>query len=170
MFESNDLIIYQSEGVCRVLGMEELDMMRDGRKKSYYVLSPLKNPNSKIYSPMDNSKLSLRKIMTPDEVTKLLKEIPECELLWIDNEKQRESVYKSAVKSTECKEWIRIIRTVYQRKKNRIASGKKMTATDERYFKIAKALLYEELAVVLGKEESEMEEYLIRYLSDEASK
>ena len=45
---------------------------------------------------------------------------------------------------------------MYQRKQKRNAQGKKNTATDERYFKLAEEYLYAELAFALGKNKNEM--------------
>ena len=43
--------------------------------------------------------------------------------------------YKEAMKSCDCKEWVRIINTVLKRKEERLAQGRKMSACDERYLK-----------------------------------
>ena len=46
------------------------------------------------------------------------------------------------------------------RKKQRSEQGKKSTATDERYFKLAEDHLYSELAFALGKDKNEMRQLI----------
>ena len=46
------------------------------------------------------------------------------------------------------------------RRKQRTEQGKKSTATDERYFKLAEDSLYSELAFALGKEKNEMRQLI----------
>ncbi len=165
MFQVGDLVVYQTEGVCRVAEITTLDWIKDGKDRLYYILSSLKNPASRIYCPVDNDKAAIRKVMTKEEAVELLDAIPQYELLWIENEKQREEIYKGAMRSASSKELVRVIKTLYQRRKVRVELGKKMTSTDERYFKAAKTLLYEELAVALDQKEDEMEQYIVTYLS-----
>jgi len=43
-----------------------------------------------------------------------------------------------------------MIISLYHRKEERIAGGKKATSTDERYFHAAEDILYGELGIVLG--------------------
>ena len=53
----------------------------------------------------------------------------------------------------------------YQRKKKRLAQGKKCTTTDARYFQIAENLLYMELGAALGKPKEEICETIIEYIN-----
>ena len=59
---------------------------------------------------------------------------------------------------------IRIIKTMYYRRKARIESGKKSTAIDERYFRIAENRLYEEFALALGIDREEIKDYIRNYI------
>ena len=85
---------------------------------------------SEVYS------LRMRNIIK-EEAEKLIREIPQIEGLWIGNEKQREEKYRECMKSCKCAEWVRIIKTLYERKVSRLKQGKKITATDERYLRMA---------------------------------
>ena len=98
--------------------------------------------------------------MSREEAEELLDAIPGIETLDIDNDKLREEKYKECIKTCECKEMIRIIKTIYLRKKDRISKGKKVTATDERYLKMAEESLYSELSMLLGVPKGKMESYI----------
>ena len=76
----------------------------------------------------------------------------------VDNDKQRESMYKEAIKSCDCRELVKIIKNLQSRKLKRLSEGKKTTATDEKYIKIAEENLYSELAFAVGREIKEMQQ------------
>ena len=154
MFEIGEYIIYGNNGVCKVENIGKLDMKGENRDRLYYWLTPVYGQGSKIYSPVDNQKTVMRRVMTPKEAEELVASAEEVETLWIADDKQRENVYKNAVYSDDCRKLLQIIKTVYLRREERVKQGKKVTATDERYFKLAEDKLYQELAVPLGLEES----------------
>ena len=68
--------------------------------------------------------------------------------------------YKECIRSCECRELIRIIKTIYIRKKERLSQGKKVTAVDERYLRLAEENLYSELSLLLGIPKNRMEHYI----------
>ena len=76
------------------------------------------------------------------------------------NEKLREAQYKECMKSCDCKEWIKIIKTLYLRKRARSAQGKRITSTDEKYLRMAEDYLYTELEIPLGIPKARMEAYI----------
>ena len=50
---------------------------------------------------------------------------------------------------SECAGWMQIVKTLYLKKRKRLAEGKKNTAKDDFYFNKAEDLLYGELAAAL---------------------
>ena len=103
-----------------------------------------------IYVPVSNSDSALRPCLTEENAWKLIEKIPEISTPWTENEKMREQKYKEAIKANDPKALVVIIKMIYQRKQQRLAQGKKCTATDTKYFQIAEKLLYEELEQPLG--------------------
>ncbi len=162
MFDIGELIIYGNNGVCRVTEITEMSVrgINDGRL--YYVLQPYYQKTGKIFTPVDNEKVTMRQLISKEEANALIEDIPNIELLWITNDKQREEIYKKCIRSHECKEYVKIIKTLYLRKQERIAQGKKITATDERYFKQAEDNLYEELSIPLGMPKEEIASYIAK--------
>lgn len=120
-----------------------------------------KESEAVVYAPVENPKSIIRPILTKEEADQLIEEIPQLESVWIPNEKEREVQYKAALKSCDCRELIRIIKTLYDRKMDRIRDGKKVTVVDERYFRQAEEQLYGELAFAMNMERSRMSEYLV---------
>ncbi|MCR5791643.1 MAG: CarD family transcriptional regulator [Lachnospiraceae bacterium] len=160
MFQKDDFIIYGKNGVCKVEDITEMDLSGSGNERTYYVLSPKFVNGSKLYCPVDNKNVVMRKILTEPEARQLLKEIPKIDTIGIPNDRLREEEYKMALRSCDCRQWIKVIKTLYSRRDDRIAHGKKVTSTDERYLKMAEDYLYRELAVVFHKDQNEVKEYI----------
>ena len=169
MYQVNDSVMYGTHGVCEVTAVGRLSMSVADRKKKYYTLRPVYQKDSLVYVPVDNVKLPMRLVLTGKEAeaeeafaeqTELVEEIPQLETIWIGNEKERESQYKEAVRSGDCRELVRIIKTIYLHKKERVDEGKKVAAVDERYFHQAEELLYEELAYALDMEVDQIGDYI----------
>lgn len=156
MFQVNEMIVYGKHGVCKVVARGKIDMPMIDKNKEYYTLLSCKEKASVVYAPVENNKTVMRYVLTQDEVNKLLKEVPALEEIWIGNEREREACYKEILGRCDCRELIRILKTLYLRKQSRLESGKKTTAVDERYFYLAEEQLYGELSFVLGKTKEEI--------------
>ncbi|MCI5649260.1 MAG: CarD family transcriptional regulator [Fusicatenibacter sp.] len=166
MFEKGEYIVYGTTGICRVEDITTMDMAGVPRDRLYYVLSPFRQKESRIFTPVDNQKTVMRPVISREEAMQLIDSMPDIEELWIPNEKMREELYKEALRSCDCKEWVRIIKTLYTRKKKRAHAGKKMPATDERYFRAAEENLYSELSIPLGISPAEVETYITKRLDE----
>lgn len=160
MFEAGEYIVYGSKGVCRVEEITHIDISGADKDRLYYVLAPMGDSNAKIYAPTDNQKIAMRKVISKEKAEQLIKELPDIDLLWVPDEKQREAKYKEAMRTCDYRSWVSIVKTLYLRKQERTAQGKKITALDERYMKAAEDELYSELSLTLGVPKNEMEKYI----------
>lgn len=102
--------------------------------------------------------------MSREEAEELIAKIPELSVLTITNDKLSEAVYKECMKTNQCTDWLRVIKTIYARRQKRLAAGRKMTAVDTRYLRQAEDNLHGELAVALEMERSEVEKYICEKL------
>lgn len=161
MFEIGDIIIYGNNGTCSVKAVGKLDTLGANSSKIYYTLEPFYTKGSTIFTPVDNKKVLMRPILKKNEAMKMIDEMKDIEEMWINEEKKRETEYKDAIRKCDCRELVRIIKTIYARKQERIAEGKKITATDEKYFRIAEENLYGELAIPLEMTREEIKEYVV---------
>ncbi len=160
MFEIGELIIYGGNGVCRVEKIGPIDTGMGTKGRMYYTLNPLKNKDSRIFTPVDNEKVIMRPTMTREDALALIDQIQNVETLWIGDERRRETEYKEAVRKCDCREYVKIIKTIYLRKQERLADGKKVTAVDERYYAIAEENLYGELAVALDMDKAQTKTFV----------
>ncbi len=158
MFNVGDYIIYGSSGVCKVTSVGKLSI--SGDDKLYYTLAPIYSKSSTLYTPVDNQKVVMRSVITREEAERLVENINTVETLWVDDEKKREEYYKKALRTCECEEWIKIIRTSYLRIQDRKESGKKVINSDEKYLRTAEDYLYGELAVALHMDKDKVQQYI----------
>ena len=63
MFGKGELIMCGGHGVCRVIDITGNPIERSDRNKKYYVLEPVFEKASTIYTPVDNDKIVMRMIM-----------------------------------------------------------------------------------------------------------
>lgn len=160
MFHLGQYVSCGNKGVCTIENITKLDISGVDKEKMYYILKPCYMAASTVYVPVDSSATSMRPILTREEAEALIEAIPGIPMLDVKNEKFVEQDYRTAMKTNCCEEWVRIIKTIYARKQKRLQAGRKETAVDAKYFKIAEDNLYGELAVALGLERSEVCDYI----------
>ena len=161
MFEVGDFVVHGNSGVCRVDAVQTMDGIGADRQRVYYTLVPLYTSGSKLFVPTDSKKVIIRSVMTKKDVKKLMDEWNEIETLRVENDKNREEVYKEALRSCDSRLWVRLIKTSYQRNQTRIEKGKKATTSDERYLQMAEENLFGELAIPLEMSRGEAEAYFV---------
>ncbi len=159
-YEIGDLVVYGSNGVCRVEEITRLVMPGTNKKGKYYCLVPVDSTTSRIFALVGQDKIKIRRIISKEEALELIESVTDIPELNIISDKTREDQYKSALRSCNCREWFSIIKTLYNRNKARVENGRKITSTDERYLKEAKRNLYTELAVVLDRDKDEIEDFI----------
>ena len=163
MFKKGNFVINTNNGICEIQDIVTMNM--SGTAKEYYLLVPVSEPSSKVYIPVDVAENRIRLVITKEEAWEIIKGIPSIESIWIENDKEREKIYKEALASREPERLIRIIKTLYYRKKERIDAGKKNTAVDERYFKLAENQLHSELAFALGEPKQNITKIIEEHLT-----
>ena len=145
MFEKDELIMCGGHGVCRVVDIVDNPIDRLDKRRKYYLLEPVFVKGSTIYTPVDNDKVIMRKVI---------------DTVWIQEEKRREQMYKEAIRTYDCKSLVQIIKTLYLRKQNRLKEGKKVLSSDEQYLRKAEELLYSEMSLALSIPKEQVEEYI----------
>ena len=159
VFLEGDLIIYGNYGGCLVEKVEEQETPEKSQSL-YYTLRPCYMRESVIRTPADNPKVIMRPILTKEEVLGLIDEMKDISPLWIEDEKKREEAYKEALKTCEPRSLIQVIKTIYNRKNSRLSEGKKITHTDDKYFRFAEERLYGEFALALGMTKDDIHEFI----------
>lgn len=166
MYQIGDYVVKANSGLCRVEDILHLEHLSADKDRLYYLLVPVADGRAKIYTPTDSNAVTLRKALNSDKAWDLIHQISQIEEITIDNEKQRELKYKEALKSIDPATLVSIIKTMYVRNQERNAQGKKATAMDERYFRLAEDCLYSELAFAIGREKNEMKQIISEHINE----
>jgi len=150
MFMPGDYIMYSNYGVCIV--DEIKDKIIDNEDKKIYILHPFNDNRSRIMTPTDNNRVKIRSIMTPEEAEEVFHAISNNNIISISNRKLREQAFIKIIKEGNPIELVWIINTLIIEESEKIAEGKKISATDRKYLEKAEKLLYLELSVSLNLE------------------
>lgn len=164
MFEKGTMLVHPTYGVCEVVHIGKIDMKNVKDDRIYYTLVPLYDVKSKLFIPTDSDSIGLRPVMTKENALKLVEGLPDIEPVPVQNEKEREKIFKEMIRTGNCEDISRIIKTLYLRKQARLTAGKKAVSLDEKYLFIAREQLYGELAVSLGIEKNGVEDYIAQTL------
>ena len=161
MFKVNDTIIYGSEGVCQIVGIEENSFV--GIKKTYYVIKPLGKGGSTTYVPVDSEILiaRMRELLTKKEINELIDSLPDETIQWKPNERDRKEAYKNILASGNRVELLRMIHAIYLEKKRLEAVHKRLHMIDEHFLKDAEQVLYGEFQHVLKIPQEEVIPYIV---------
>ena len=161
MYKAGEYVVKPNTGICRIEEIVEMDLTGDGRK-NYYLLHPINDAKATLYVTVDADRKRLRLAMSEEEARDFIGHIADIDEMWIANEKMREQKYKEAFRSNEPSELVAIIKNMYLRGQERLAAGKKITATDDKYFQQAENILYTELAFSLQINKEDVRDLITR--------
>ena len=160
MFQLGEHIVYGTNGICRVaeIGPSPYDK---SDTRTFYLLIPIHNPmSSTIYTPVDNDRVPMRRLMTREEIDALIAAMPEIETLTVPVEKQRREIYRAEIGALDPHGYVKVIKTVHKRRAELTAAHKHFPVTDLEYGRLAKHLLCSECAHVLGMSEEDADRYI----------
>ena len=160
MFQVGEYVLYGINGICRVaeIGPSPYDK---ADTRTFYLLIPVNNPmRSTIYTPVDNDRVPMRRLMTREEIDALIEAIPEIETLTVPVEKQRREIYRAVVGALRPEGYVQVIKTVDRRREELAAARRHFPVTDLEYGRLARHLLCSECAHVLGISETEADAYI----------
>ena len=147
MFHVGDTVVYGRAGVCNIV---DIRRERFGtEERLYYVISPIYETNSTIYAPVGSDRISIRKLLTLEEIDALIHSMPDTQVDWIENDQQRKEAYTEILRHGDHREVIGLIRTLYFKREEKKHQGRKFGIADERLMKEAENSLYGEFAHVL---------------------
>jgi Transcriptional regulators, similar to M. xanthus CarD len=160
MYQVGDLIMYGNYGVCKVETVGKPDIVGIDKSKLYYTLSSLYH-NEKVYTPIDTN-VFMRPVITNAEAQQLISRIPLISESVYNNHSLRlvEDYYKELLQTHDCYDLLKLIKTVYAKKKLAMEQGKKPGQIDERFMRIAEDLLHGEFAVALGISKGSVKSYI----------
>lgn len=165
MYQINDYVFYETGGICRIADIQYAPLQGMPADRQYYVMQSVHDANGVMYVPVDSDCVFIRRLLNRQEAEELLSAISSIEMIEEPNAKLLRAKYVEAMRTHAPLEWIRVIKTVHAR----IAAlpnsrSARLSETERSFLENAKRYLYTELALALGKDTKDMENYIATYM------
>ncbi|MBR6115625.1 MAG: hypothetical protein IKQ10_10720 [Oscillospiraceae bacterium] len=161
MFSIGEKIMYGGTGVCVVEEITSVKLSAMEKPRDYYVLKPLYQSGT-IQIPVDNIKVPIRPVMTRFEAESLVDCIPDitATICYEKNLTALRNHYQQQLNTYDCRDLVRIAKSIYAKKKDAENRQKKIGMTDEKFLRRAEDLLFGELAVALEISRDDVRGYI----------
>ncbi len=161
MFQKDEYVFYESGGICKISDIQKAPLEGMPADREYYVMQSVHTANGVMYIPVDNEHVFLRKLLNRDEAEALISTIPQVDAIDEPNAKLLRNKYTESMRTHDPVEWIRVIKTVYRRTAGNTSGARRLSETERSLAENAKRYLYTELALALGKDAKDMEQYIV---------
>ncbi|MBQ9703396.1 MAG: CarD family transcriptional regulator [Clostridia bacterium] len=156
MYEVGTVVIYGSEGVCRISEIADVRFTGMEEARPYYILTPISNPTSKVYVPCENEMLvsKMKRVLSYSEIKEMISEdfsLPE----WIDDNRLRNKYFKEILLSYDRKKILALAKLLYLAKNGKEQKKRLYTSDEEMLKKIIK-ILHSEFSSVIKIEPEEV--------------
>ncbi len=169
MYQTGDLIVYGSTGVCRV---ERVLDPKEGQKvtgmaQAYYLLKPFYQDGT-VYAPVSRAEQSMRPVITAQEAEQLIRKIPQMQAQAYHGHSTQElrEHYQALTDSHSCEDLIELTMSIYAKKQDAAEHRRRVGQVDERFMKKGEELLYGEFAAALGIPRDEVQSYISRRVEE----
>lgn len=156
MYAIGDKIIYGENGVCTVEKIAPLEMSGVSAEKLYYYLTPFTGTGT-YFAPVDSGAY-MRPVMSRAEAEALIDAIPGIAPAVCNDSRFNhvDAFYRELFKLHTCETLVSIVKGLRARMSERKTKSSRAEATMKR----AKDILHGELAVALGMELGDVEDYI----------
>ena len=164
-YKPGEYIIYGNTGVCCIDSIITPDSndVKHGFDKSrcYYVLKPLYHTET-IYTPTDNTRVFMRRVISKEEAERLIDLIPtiQAEAYHADSLQDLRNHYKSVTESYDCSDLIELTMSIYAKKQYAEQQKRKFGEVDGKFMKQAEEMLFGEFSVALGIDRKDVPDYI----------
>jgi len=159
MFEVNSQVMYGRTGACQVKEITNGDLFGKPEAK-FYILMPLFSNGMSIITPVDAPKVTMRELMTRQEVLDMIDAMKDQEPVWEYDEKVRNTQFAAAMNSGLCGALLTVIHLITKNNEEMLTNGRKLSQNDASILKDAKKLLYEEFALSLAIRPDQVESFI----------
>ncbi|SFT58450.1 transcriptional regulator, CarD family [Lachnospiraceae bacterium XBD2001] len=164
-----DYVMHDTSGVCQITDISEMALQGKGSEKLYYLMTPIFQTGSRIFTPVDQAQ-RIRDVSSKADMEELIEAVPDLEIVEEDNNKVRTELFRDMMNQFDPTVLATVVKTVYIRKQRRIAAGKKVMSSDEKVMAVAGKKLFEEMAFALHEERAHVEELFFGRLTEDVEK
>ena len=153
--------MYGGMGVCQIEKIGRPDFASQDDDTLYYFLKPVYK-NGVFYAPVNNKKISIRKVISKAEAKRLLDGFDEIEgeVITTPSIQQLSQQYQSIIDTHNCRDLLSLTKSIMAKGRACQKNNKKLGQIDKKYMKKAEDLLYGEFAAVLKVDLEKVEEIL----------
>lgn len=155
-YAKGDYVVHPGQGVCEVDRIVEHEF--NGTSRLEYELYPAVGPRMRICFPVSNED-ALRPVVARREAQALVAEMPTMANDAFCDPKSWavEEHFRDGLRHGDCRDALRIAKTMHDRMERERARGKRPKACYERIFKEARERALVELGVALGRSRDEVD-------------
>ena len=158
------MIMHPSEGICTIEKLKP--MVFANHTRLYYVLKPASEKSSStVYLPVNRGNHALRRLLTRENILKLIQDAANHESLWISDNKQRKEAFNRILSDGDHVKMIKLIQELHEHRIMRGQEGKKNCSSDENILAEAEKRLHQEFSQVLHVSLEETIAYIRQNLS-----
>lgn len=164
MYKIDDIVVYGSMGVCRVIDISGQKHAGGREDQMFYTLQPLYQ-QCVIHIPVGSTKVFMRPVISKEEARRLIALIPTIRAVPYHSKGMGGTSalvghYAESIKSHDCQDLLELTMSIYAKKQEQEDKKRKFGAVDQRYMQQAEELLFGELAVALGIPAAEVPAYI----------
>lgn len=158
MYKVGMFVSYRSEGVCVLSEIRRQKFGTLNELKDFYILSPIKDPNSKLFVPADNECLlaKMRPLCSAEDVNLLVKSLHGKSFDWIESSRPRSNFFREILSEGKRDSLILLIHTLNKREEELAKDGKHVTQGDMTALARAKKMLVDEFSVTTNIKTEQM--------------
>ncbi len=157
-FQKDEYVFYESGGICKILDIQFAPLEGMPANREYYVMRSVHDKSGMIYVPKDNENIFIRPLLNTESAESLLASLSKILPIVEENGKLLRAKYLEAMQKHEPCEWVRIIKTAYNRKNEFPDKIQRLSEGERDLVARAKRFLYAELALAFDVSEKEMAE------------
>lgn len=159
MLKIGDYVAYGLTGICKVEDIKEEHFL-NYPPQSFYILTPVFSKQMTIKIPVLSAHDKIRDVHSKEEAEQLIQQIPNWDLLWINDDRERNQCFRELLRNSECDDWMTLVKTIYSYKHLPEFKGKRLNKNDDEVFKMAEKLLNEELGFILNLNPDDIPAYI----------
>ncbi len=167
MFAIGDKVVHHEYGICRITNVGSRRFPGQ-EPKDYYEMTPLADDGygTMFYIATDRAE-KLREPMTREQILSMIDAMPETDPLKIESSGNRvmdmeniKTAYMSLMSSGNPRDWVILLRTIYQKGKRLSAERKRLSEFETHARENSERLLYGEIAGVMDIPVSRVEQFI----------
>lgn len=162
MFEVGGYVTYRAEGVCVI---RDIRQERFGEAvETYYVLSPLNDPRSTIFVPLQNQRLldRMKPLLSPEDLVAMAKETAGERIPWQGDSRARNTVWREILSEGDTRQLMVMLHTIRAHEAEETEKGVRVTGIDLTAKAKGERLLLDQCSMTTNLTEEEQIDRMLR--------